>query len=215
MENKIIVLDNSLIIQKALEIAFSAFDIQIHKANNFEELFQYYDQSNPDLLIININTLENLETINLNSKKLNSIKKSYVLILESSFLNINTSQFTQNKKIKFIKKPFTSKEIICFLEDKMQLKFKPKDESPVQKKTKTIHRKENTPQIKNYIQKDENNKTQSSIENHPNIDQDSLDDKISKVILKYCNDHLYRITKDIISNKLDELLKVKNNKIDL
>ena len=96
MKKTILLVDDSLIIKRALEISFSIYQVNFLNVKDFETLVLSYEKINPDLIIINVKKL-NFNSTNLNTKLKFFTTRTPLLILENSHIKAKKDKILQLK----------------------------------------------------------------------------------------------------------------------
>ena len=213
MKKTILLVDDSLIIKRALEISFSIYQVNFLNVKDFETLVLSYEKINPDLIIINIKKL-NFNSTNLNTKLKFFTTRTPLLILESSHIKAKKDKISTTKNIYFIEKPFTEKQIISLVINRINIPLTMKQKKAEVNKKDFLKEKYENQETYDSLDKNEN-QDNIHIRKLFKINEQDLDKKIKKEVITYCDKNLHKITKDIIIKRLNKLLEEKNNNLDL
>ena len=216
MSQTILLANDSKIVQKAIEIALATYQVKLYKSNNYKETRDFCKQHMPDLVIINA-TLPGTSRVDDFSKLKEISTKTKLLIIESSLKKIVKEDYLDFKLDYFIQKPFSAKELIDILEKKIKLNLRPlpkektfpSNTNNANKESPVIQKDLITPVTVKASPKELNLSLDDTF-----MDPHKITEQINHVVSKYCEENLYKITKEIVSNKLEKLLKEKEKSLE-
>ncbi len=113
MNNKILVADDSITIQKIVAMAFEKENVTVEGKSDGQTAFDFLAEFQPNIVLADIDMPEingfELSKKIKDSEELSSIK---VLLLASDFEDFDDNQFSESKADDYISKPFKSDDIV-------------------------------------------------------------------------------------------------------
>lgn len=189
MSLRILVADDSSIIQKAINIGFDAYLVTISNVSNLKLAYQEMTQSNFDLLIVDSCLPSGGAAFDL-QHVLSKPETPPFIVLSGSFETLKNDVRDFHGKGFSLKKPFELPTLISLVKDKLQL---------------TLISKANANNFA--LLKDKKSTALGPFESYINAEMPEL---VQKVVHDYCDQHFKLIAKEVITSEIRRLLEAKS-----